>query len=74
MSDMVSIGPVLVRAEIVENQHGRLIRVGGICFALDELELVASEKRGDISDLFGPSMGPPTDKPVKGVDTDDVEF
>lgn len=64
------LGDTLVRAEIVENEHGRMLRVGGICFAFDELEIVRSEKCGDISDLFGPSVEAPTEKPIKGVDTD----
>lgn len=38
----------------------------------DFLNEALSEKRGDISDLYGPNVGPPTEKPVKGVD--DVEF
>jgi hypothetical protein len=68
------IGETLVRAEIIESEHGHLLRVGGVCFAVDELEIVMSEKRSDISDLFGPSVGPPAEKPIKGVDSDDMGF
>ena len=33
-----------------------------------------SEKPSDISDIFGPSVAAPTDKPVKGVDVDEGGF
>lgn len=68
------IGEVLVRAFVVENAHGRMIKVGGVFFAFDELEIVKSEKPSDISDIFGPNVGSPTEKPIKGIDTDDGGF
>ena len=33
-----------------------------------------SEKPSDISDIFGPNVGPPTEKPIKGIDTDSGGF
>lgn len=33
-----------------------------------------SEKHSDISDIFGPKVGPPSEKPIKGVDTDNGGF
>lgn len=72
--DAVSIGHVLVRAEIVENKHGRMIKICGVFFAFDELEIVKSEECDDISDLFGPNVGPPTEKPIKGIDVDEGGF
>ena len=33
-----------------------------------------SEKPSDISDIFGPNVGPPTEKPIQGIDTDNGGF
>lgn len=81
MRDNVSVGTVLIRAEIVENKHGQMIRAGGVYFAFDEVEIVdrclieaPSEECRDTSDVFGPPVGPPTEKRVKGVDIDDSGF
>lgn len=75
----VSIGTVLIRAEIVENKHGRMIRVGsGYYFAFDEVDVVEplSEKHTQNSDgnFWGERVGPPTEKFVKGIDIDDRDF
>jgi hypothetical protein len=33
-----------------------------------------SEKPRDISDIFGPKVGPPSEKPIRGIDTDNGGF
>lgn len=62
----------------VHNRTGEPDRWEDLSVTLEpkHFEMLGSvpEKCTEVSDIFGPNLGPPTEKPVKGVDTDDRGF
>lgn len=62
----------------VHNRTGEPDRWEDLSVTLEpkHFEMLGSvpEKCTEVSDIFGPSVGQPTEKPIKGIDTDDMEF
>lgn len=62
----------------VHNRSGEPDRWEDLSVTLEpkHFEMLGSvpEKCTEVSDIFGPSVGPPTEKPVKGIDVDEGGF
>lgn len=62
----------------IHNRTGESDRWEDLSVTLEpkHFEMLGSvpEKCSEVSDIFGPNVGPPTEKPIKGIDTDEGGF